>query len=145
MHHHPWRDLRGRENVVVHWRALPPGLLGVTDGRDQIWLDRFQLQVERRCTLTHELVHIDLGHDGCQAEREEGRVRRLTAERLIDTRDLIQVCLWAHDVHQAADELWVTVDVLLDRLRGLSAFERAAIASAVAAAHGYDVPTVDQP
>lgn len=124
-HHHPWRDLRSREHLTVYHEPLPPGLRGATDGATSIWLERRLLQVERRCTLTHELVHVDLGHDCAQDEKSEAKVRRITANRLIDWDALVDAFRWAHNAAEAADELWVTLDVLEDRLRFLSPIERA--------------------
>ncbi|WP_190246854.1 ImmA/IrrE family metallo-endopeptidase [Brevibacterium casei] len=126
--HHPWRDLRGREHITVHWRTMPGDYLGATDGANAIWMDPDQLQVERRCTLAHEIAHIDLGHKGCQDGREEDRANRLTAQRLIEWDALVDVFRWAHTAHEAADELWVTPEVLEDRLRFLHPNEKALLA-----------------
>ena len=35
-------------------------------GATVIWLDPRMTQAERRCALTHELVHLEHGHRGCQ-------------------------------------------------------------------------------
>lgn len=138
MKHHPWRDLRSREDVILSWRDdLPPRVKGVTDGRD-IWMSTKLIQVERRCTLTHELVHMDLGHSECQNEKVELRVRRITAAQLIDTADLIEACKWASAPEEIADELWVTLDVLEDRIRFLSPIERALIDHAIREAWHHD-------
>lgn len=128
MSHHPWRDLRSREQLTLYQRDMPPGLRGATDGETAIWLERRLLQVERRCTLTHELVHVDLGHDCAQDAKSEASVRRITANRLIDWDALVDAFRWAHNAAEAADELWVTLDVLEDRLRFLSPIERALLA-----------------
>ncbi len=130
--HHPWRDLREREHLTIEWGHLPPGLRGATAG-DTIWMESRLLQVERRCTLTHELVHIDFGHEGCQTEKEEERVRKVTAERLIRRDHLIHAFRWALSLEEAADELWVTPEVLLDRLRFMHPSERLLVAGAVQA------------
>ena len=131
--HHPWRDLRGREHVTLFWRDLPDDLLGASNGTDTIWLDRDQFQVERRCTLTHELTHLDFGHDGCQSEKDEARVRKLTAQKLIHRDDLIRALQWAMSLEEAADELWVTPEVLRDRLDFMHPSEKLLIAAAVQA------------
>lgn len=127
-HHHPWRDLRGREHLTVYHHDLPPGMRGATDGTSSVWLERRLLQVERRCTLTHELVHVDLGHTEAQDAKTESKVRRITAQRLIDWDALVDAFRWAHNAAEAADELWVTLDVLEDRLRFLHPHERALLA-----------------
>lgn len=56
------------------------------------------------------------------------KVRRITAQRLIDWDALVDAFRWAHNAAEAADELWVTLDVLEDRLRFLSPIERALLA-----------------
>ena len=98
-----------------------------TDG-ETIYMEKRLLQVERRCTLTHELVHVDLGHTEAQDEKSEAKVRRITAKRLIDWDDLVDAFRWAHDQYEAADELWVTPEVFADRLRHLTPIERALLA-----------------
>lgn len=103
---------------------MPDGLSGATDGH-RIYLDYDLLQVERRCTLAHELAHIDLGHHGRQDRKEEDRANRLASHRLIDWHHLTDAFRWARTTHEAATELWVTPKVLHDRLRFLHPHERA--------------------
>ncbi|WP_230747585.1 ImmA/IrrE family metallo-endopeptidase [Brevibacterium sp. CCUG 69071] len=86
------------------------------------------LQVERRCTLAHELAHIDLGHTEKTTVAEENAARRYAAQKLIDWDALVDAFRWAHNAHEAADELWVTPEVLEDRLRFLHPNERALLA-----------------
>ena len=86
--------------------------------------------MERRCALAHELVHVERGTVRVD-DTEEARVRTITAKRLIDTGDLIDTLKWAHTVEEAADELWVTPEVLHDRLRALSPVEKTMINHAV--------------
>lgn len=81
------------------------------------------LQVERRCTLAHELAHVDLRHTMRPTEREEEQAARLAAVKLIDWDNLIDAYRWASCMAEWADELWVTVEVLEDRLRFLSPVE----------------------
>lgn len=126
---HPWRALREREEINLQWVSLPAPLHAVTDGTT-VWMHNRLLQVERRCAITHEQAHIDRGTK-CVDDAEEQRVRRLTAEQLIDTRDLVEAAKWSHNAAEMADELWVTVEVLHDRIRHLSPAERAMIACAV--------------
>lgn len=121
--HHPWRSLREREDITLHWADLPAPLHAVTDGTT-VWMHDRLLQTERRCAIAHELVHIERG-TRCVDDAEEQRVRRITARRLIDTADLIEACKWANTVEEAAEELWVTPEVLTDRLTGLSPIEQA--------------------
>lgn len=127
--YHPWKNLRDQPDLTLHWANLPPPYHAVTDGAT-IWLHDRLLQVERRCALAHELVHVERGTH-CVDDTEETRVRRITANRLIDTGDLIDTLKWAHTVEEAADELWVTPEVLADRLHALSPVEKAMINHAV--------------
>lgn len=106
------------------WANLPPGVRGVTDGTSAIWMESDQLQVERRCTLAHELAHIDLGHTSATTVAEELAARRYAARKLIDWDGLVDAFRWADSVQEAADELWVTVDVLEDRLHFLAGHEK---------------------
>lgn len=83
-------------------------------------------QVQRRCTITHELVHLRRRHIGCQPEAVEWSVRREAPRRLIpDFHRLADEMAWAHNLHEAADHLWVTTEVLRDRLACLHPAERA--------------------
>ena len=111
--------------MELTWADLPPGVRGLTDGSSAIWLEVDQLQVERRCALAHELAHIDLGHTTKPTVAEEQAARRFAAQKLITWDALVDVFRWAHNAAEAADELWVTVDVLEDRLRFLHPHERA--------------------
>lgn len=118
---HPWRVLREKfpDAEVRHTDVLPATVLGVTDG-DDVWLARDMLQVERRCTLTHEIVHLERGHRGCQPPAVEADVERESARRLVPLRALGEALAWAHDEAEAADELWVDVATLRARLDGLA-------------------------
>lgn len=118
-------------DVVLHWRHdMPPDTLGLTRGR-RVWLAAGQSQVQGRCTIAHERVHLDRGHNGCQPPAVEESVRREVARWLIpDVRALADAMAWASGhVDEAADELWVTSVVLQDRLRWLHPAERAFVAA----------------
>lgn len=106
---------------------MPDGRPGRTNGVDMIWMDKHLQQVERRCTLTHELVHIENGDTNCNCPLAERRARAETARRLIPIEDLIRHIAWARSIHELADELWVTETVLMDRLEGLSPEEQALV------------------
>jgi hypothetical protein len=81
-------------------------------------------QVQRRCTLAHELEHLDRGAP-CETLRAtiERRVVHATARYLLPDLDLVSSAIEVYDLHRAANELWVTFPVLVDRLRGLTAKE----------------------
>ena len=123
--HHPWRELRERgDGVVLHFTRFNDTRVAATNGNNAIWLDQDLLQVERRCAIQHEQAHIDLGHTNCDDPREEQAARRLTAQKLIHWEALVDVFKWAHTAFEAADELWVTPEVLEDRLRFLHPHEK---------------------
>lgn len=135
---HPWRDLRDLAHVVVSWRSdLPTYLRGATDGTDRIWMRSDLRQVERRCVLAHELEHLRERHQGCQPEDVERRVRGRAARYLLPDPYLIaEALVWAAgDLEEAADVLWVTPQVLRDRLdpRHLHPAERAIIVARISA------------
>ena len=115
----------------MRFADLPDRLLGYTDlSTGEIVLDRSLTQVERRCTLTHELEHVHRGHiptDPVLLAREEDLVEQLSARRLVTLRDLIDALLWSDRAHEVADELWVDLPTLKARIAGLAAEERAAI------------------
>lgn len=111
--------------MKLTWETLPPGINGATDGSSAIWMEPDQLQVERRCTLAHELCHVDLGHDTTPTVAEETKARHCAARRLIDWDGLVDAFRWSDSVTEAAEELWVTEAVFMDRIHGLSAAERA--------------------
>ena len=135
--HHPWRELRERgDGVVLHFTRFNDSRVAATNGNNAIWLDQDLLQVERRCAIQHEQAHIDLGHTNCDDPREEQAARRLTAQKLIAWDTLVDVFKWAHNAYEAADELWVTPEVLEDRLRALHPHERRLLALIGSARHG---------
>ena len=133
---HPWRELRALAHVVVHYDDLRPAW-GATDGERRIWLDSSLLQVERRCTLAHELEHIRRGHRGCQDEAEERAVEAAAARYLLpDPHAIADALVWARgDVEAAAEELWVDEPTLRARLdpRHLHPAERAIIVARISA------------
>lgn len=121
----PWADLTSRPQLDLCWGGLPPGQLGATDGH-RIWIATGLTVRERRCTLAHELVHIDLGLVSDVTWAAEQRVRDVTARRLLPDIDAVASALAGGvDMSTASDELWVTEDVLTDRLTTLADAERA--------------------
>lgn len=121
----PWADLTARPQLDLCWGGLPPGQLGATDGR-RVWIATGLTIRERRCTLAHELAHIDLGLIVDVTWASEQRVRDVTARRLLPDIDALASALAGGvDMATASDELWVTEDVLTDRLTTLADAERA--------------------
>ncbi len=110
---------------------LPRGLIGQTDGVT-IWLSRRLTQAARRCTLTHELVHIERGPTPdieWFAHRDHHIVDATSARRLIDLDEFIDVVA-THDGRidvSVADDLWVDYPTLCDFVASLSDVERAQV------------------
>lgn len=122
---HPWRTLRALTHVTLLWHEGGPA--GLTNFRHStISLRRGLTQVERRCTLTHELRHVVRGpFYSNYIDREERVVEQESARLLIDIRALGEALAWAHCLDEAADELWVDRPTLEARLRHLHPSERA--------------------
>ncbi|GAB2613823.1 hypothetical protein GCM10027067_26750 [Pseudactinotalea suaedae] len=121
---HPWRRLRALEGVRLEWSRLRPGLLGATDGEGVVVLHPEQSQRQRRCTLAHELAHVKLGHTGSCGPVEDAQARDLAARWLIPIEALLDALRWTRDWEELADELWVDVATLQDRLDWLTDDER---------------------
>jgi hypothetical protein len=122
----PWQRLAEEwPRVPVVYADLGPHRYGESRwkaGRPVgIVLHRRLTQVQRRCTLAHELEHLDRGAP-CETLRAsiERRVINATARYLLPNLDLLAETLGAYDLRRAADELWVTFPVLVDRLRSLT-------------------------
>lgn len=117
---HPWGILRKLAHIRLSWVVMPGSVPGRTNGVDNIWLDKRLDQVERRCTLTHELIHIERHHIGCQPASVELEVCLETARRLIPIEDLVNALRWSNRSDELADELWVTSKVLADQMLALT-------------------------
>jgi hypothetical protein len=92
---------------------MPAGLSGQTDGVD-IWISNKLNATQRRCTIAHELVHIEQGHTKAQPEHIEMQVRYETARRLLPS-ELAGSCVGS-TVREVADNFGVTPRVLMDRM-----------------------------
>lgn len=123
MAYHPWRELRQNTGITVEWVRLHHKR-AMTNGIDTIYMDKRALQVERRCSLTHEMIHIERRHTSCQPPAIEKDVRAEAARRLILIADLAAQLAWARSLDELADELWVTPEVLADRIANLNGRER---------------------
>ena len=126
--YHPWRRFRSEAAWTLTFADLPHGRRGVTDfWARTVALDSRLRQVERRCVICHELVHIERGplpDDERLAAREESAVEREVACRLIELQPLGEALAWSRHISEAADALWVTEDVLRARLNCLQPSER---------------------
>lgn len=124
---HPWRCFR---DLFPHWDLHFADL--AVAGRTcfvtgTVTLHSGLLQAERRSVIVHEMHHMvrgpvpQLAHF---AAREEAAVRQGTARALISLDALVDAMRWAHDIHELADELWVSVEVAQCRLDHLHPSER---------------------
>lgn len=136
--YHPWRELRARPHLTLHFAIGGPArLLGCIRHDGIIELADGQLQAARRCTICHELVHDErriYPLDPVLRAREERTVERIAARRLIPLAQLADVLRWAHCIDEAAAELWVDVPMLQARLDALSPAERALLQAVADAA-----------
>src|SRR5690606_41963306 len=111
---HPWRRLRALTHITLHWQPLQ-GLLGATNGQNLIVMDPRQSQAQRRCTIAHELAHIELGHTGGWTGAEEAQARWLAARWLIDMDRLLDARAWSGVLEEVAVERRGDRDTLLVR------------------------------
>lgn len=123
----PWRHLGiFYPHIHVHTdRELPATVWGLQAG-NRIWLCRKLNQARRRCTLTHEIIHLERGPvptDPAALAREERAVAALSARRLIPLPDLAEALRWTRDPHELAEHLWVDVPTLQDRMAHLDPVE----------------------
>lgn len=120
---HPWRHAgQHHPEVLIHTRfELPDKVWGLTSGQ-RIWLCKRLDQVRRRCTLTHELVHLERGPvptDPVGRAKEELAVSIEASRRLITITALTDALLWTREPRELADALWVdypTLQVRMDHL-----------------------------
>ena len=128
--YHPWRVLRDYYPGMSV--TCSRELSGDTFGRwheDGLEICSTLSQAERRCTLTHEIVHLERGpvsEDAHYAQREEKIVDCITARRLISLEQLIDALVWnRHRINvDTAEELWVDVPTLLNRVQNLTKGEK---------------------
>lgn len=126
----PWRSLGALPHVRLVWRPLA-GLYGCTDGHATIWMHPRQTRIEKRCTLAHELVHLERGHTAACHSAVERAVRVEVARRLVHIDDLIDAYRWAMSFDELAETCDVTRPVLLDRLENLHPDEGRTLAEAL--------------
>ena len=122
----PWEELRDKWPHVMlhHVTKIDAGdALAYTDGSENIWILDGLTVAERRCTLTHELIHLERGDTGHQSDKVERLVEREAARRLIPLDNLLEVD-WAQPLEKIADDLWVDEATLEVRLATLSEPER---------------------
>lgn len=125
MHPNPW-DRLGSDwpEIPVRYATLggPWGLTRWINGRPrEIVLNCELTQVQRRVTIAHECEHLDRGMPCASLQASiEQRVLSATARYLIPDLEVLGRTVAVYDLHRAAEELWVTFPVVVDRLNGLS-------------------------
>lgn len=121
----PWAELASLPGIQVLYEEIEDCWGFYDHATETIHLDSRLNQAERRCTLTHELIH---AHGRDKAEHVtpavERRVENEAARRLIPLDALADILRWAPNEHVVADALWVDVDTVRNRLDGLTAEER---------------------
>lgn len=140
-HYDPWLDLQQNwPGVRLLVEPMDGDLLG--EVRDDGWTIAVRAgtsAAQRRCTLAHEIVHLERGLRDCGRwlDREELAVHSVASQRLVRTRELITAM---RDVGGASDRaalaqcLDVDSETLGLRLAQLSRAERQAVRRALARA-----------
>lgn len=93
---------------------MPDGVAARTDG-ERIWIDDRLDEIQERCAIAHEEVHIERGHSTVQPESIEMSVRYTVAKRLLPLEEVAGVCKTGKSLKMIARELGVTRQVLMDR------------------------------
>ncbi|QDF16213.1 helix-turn-helix DNA binding domain protein [Gordonia phage Malachai] len=125
--YHPWREARKRSHLWIELVELPDDHRGCIRG-DRVIIGVDDPQSTRRCTLTHELVHDErriFPTDRVLRAREELRVERIAARRLIALERLVDALVWTRRTEEVAEELWVDVPMLVTLVQSLTDEERA--------------------
>lgn len=124
---HPWKH--AGENypqvLISCGHELPPRVWGLQRG-NRIWLCSRLNQVRRRCTLTHEIVHLERGGvvgAGRARRREERVVDEIAARRLIPLDALTDALRWTQRLPELAEELWVDQPTIRTRMNTLDPVE----------------------
>lgn len=123
---HPWRRFRELAHYTLHWHDAGP--LGLTDFVARtVSLRRGLDQAQRRSTIMHETLHAERGPVPMGlAAKEEVKVRKLSALELLPCIAAVgDALIWSQGhVEPAADELWVDLPTLTDRLKYCTTGER---------------------
>lgn len=105
------------------FRVRLDGIAACTDGAN-IFLDDRLNEIQLKCAVVHELIHVELGHSTAQSEAVELSVRYEAARRLLPV--MTGECALYKTVTTAARGLGVTRQVLLDRTSTMTDREAAA-------------------
>lgn len=135
---HPWRALRERSEITVRWERMDGRLGAWCADTKTIRMHPGQGQAQGRVTATHEQIHAERGHRGCQPDAVELSVKKATARRCITLYALVDAVLFygAEDLVALADELWVDIETVMIRLTHLHPAERGYLERRLAAKDG---------
>lgn len=114
----PWTDAWNSGVPIVRAPIQPDWGITRWDGDHvTVTIDSSLTNVQARCALTHELVHVRRG-EPCQDRcwLDETRTRQITATIMLPDIDNVRLMVWQHGVAAAAEHLGVTELLLLDRL-----------------------------
>lgn len=112
--------------MTITFKRMADGRRGCLRG-DRVAINTADDQAQRRCTLAHELVHDErriFPADRVLRAREELRVERIAARRLIALEQLVDVLCWTRRTEEVAEELWVDVPMLVALAQSLTDRER---------------------
>lgn len=133
-------DIAWPEGWAVEHAQLPNGLRGLTifaERRSVIAGDLHPWQ--HTATCVHESIHAADGPvPAWQEAREEQRVNRETARRLIPLPALLHTMRETNDARMAAAILEVPVALIYARLQGLHPSERASLRRSLEVTHDRD-------
>jgi hypothetical protein len=133
----PWQALAANWPwIQVYVRNLPERWgQTIWDGaKPHIELAHDLGPIQQRCTLTHEMFHLEFG-EPCRSfcDDNERKVIDATARWLLPDVGELGGALARSDVHAAAEQLEVTVAVLADRITMLSHDESGQLAGMISA------------
>lgn len=129
MRYSPYDHLESMPHITFGITRLPKGKGWWMPDLQAIAVDDRLGRVERRCVVSHELVHAENQDANChysgpdgrrQALRQERRADKIASTRLIDLEDLFEALrVYPLDPAAVADFLDVTPDILRRRLQDL--------------------------
>ena len=133
----PYAFLAEHPDLSMELAPLPPGQRGRWYPDLHVILISNQLtQAERRCTLTHELVHRMRGDlhidDDLIRNRLERSCHQIAARLLLPLPKLAEVLVWSECPSEAAEALFVDVETLQTRLESLHPAERGFLRRSIA-------------
>lgn len=128
MQYDPWRHIATDypEWVVREWTFPDGHRWGLTEHPTRtVWIDKRLDLASERCTLAHELVHVERGpFPEHLREKEEAICDDIAARRLMPLIVLAEAMAWARDQAELRRVLEVDPPMLDARMSGLTPWER---------------------